>query len=528
LRKFHPAMLTLKLKLKNSPPVSDYCKNYSFLYRKLYANFELSKDENFKKDLQSKYHLDSWFYESCFIEVQTKLAQEKTHQEKQAAQIQRIETELKEPKPQGRKGNRKTFRLHRTLSYLKSRQGKSITFGGLNTLRRISFLSNAPEANQSEITELQRKYQEQRVLPIYSVGEAPQKSNRKFRFDLEKQRMVFKPNFETQMELAFYASKNQQKTLNQLQSRLGELPLSVKLSEQFVWITYDEEKLAGYEFKKNDFKKEVQKLNKSDKAGRKTLFQQYLADQKSRKLANKNENRSLAVDLNPEHIGFSIVEKQSDASLKVLHKGVLDCSKLNTRRGLSSTDPDQVAQNHKRRFELCELWKYLFRLATHYKVATFVSEDLDFKPENDNTSSAEANRKTKNLWHRELTQNLIQKYCNILGIESVEVIAAYSSFVGNIRHADFDPISASLEIARRGIVKYTKGSSIFPPLLSQDVDTMYQFGLDVPRDSVGSWKRAFGLFAASGLRYRRALDPTNVLDNYLFSYKSCIKLYTIV
>jgi hypothetical protein len=521
-------MLTLKLKLKNTPQVSNYCKRYSFLYRKLYANFELSKDEIFKKDLQTKYDLDSWFYESCCIEVQTKLAQEKTQQEKKADQIKSLEKELQETKPEGRKGNRKTFRLHRKLAYLNARQGKSITFGGLATLRRISFLSNDRAPNQSEITELQKKYQEQRVLPIYSVGEAPQKSNRKFRFDLENQRMVFKPNSETQMELAFYASKNQQKTLNKLQSRLGELPLSVKLSELFVWITYDEEKLAGYEFKTNDYKKEAQKLEKNDKAGRKTLFQQYLADQKRRKLATKIENRFLAVDLNPEHIGFSIVEKQADASLQILHKGVLDCSNLNTKRGLSGTDERQIAQNHKRRFELCELWKYLFRLATHYKVATFVREDLEFKPENDPTSSAEANRKTNNLWHRELTEKLIQKYCNVLGVENVVVIAAYSSFVGNIQHPDFDPISASLEIARRGIVKYTKGSSIFPPLTSQDLDTMYQHGLDVPRDSVVTWKQAFGLFAASGLRYRRAFDKTCVLDNYLFSHKSCIKLYTIV
>jgi hypothetical protein len=521
-------MLTLKLKLKNTPQVSNYCKRYSFLYRKLYANFELSKDEIFRKALQTKYDLDSWFYESCCIEVQTKLAQEKTHQEKQANQIQRIEKELSETKPEGRKGNRKMFRLHRTLAYLKSRQGKSITFGGLNTLRRISFLSNVPEENQPEITKLQRKYQEQRVLPIYSVGEAPQKSNRKFRLDLEKQQIVFKPNSKTQIEVAFYASKNQQKTLNQLQSRLGSLPISVRLSEQWVWITYDEEKVAGYEFKTTDYKKESQKLKRTDKDGRKSLFQQYLADQKRRKLANKKGNRFLAVDLNPEHIGFSIVEQQPDQSQKVLHKGVLDCARLNTRMGLSSTDPSQVAQNHKRRFELCELWKYLFRLAQHYKVATFVSEALEFQPETANEKASEANRKTKNLWHRTLTENLIQKYCNTLGIENVSVIAAYSSFVGNIKHPDFDPISASLEIARRGIVKYTKGSSIFPPLLSQDVDTMYQFGLDVPRDSVGSWKQAFGHFAASGLRYRRAFDPTCVLDNYLFSHKSCIKLYTIV
>jgi hypothetical protein len=498
------------------------------LYRKLYANFELSKDEKFKKDLQTKYSLDSWFYESCCTEVKTKIAQEETHQEKQAAQIQSLEQELKETKPEGRKGKRKTFRLHQKLGYLQSRQGKSITFGGLTTLRSISFLSNDRARNQSEITELQKKYQEQRVLPIYSIGEAPQKSNRKFGFDFPNQNLIFKPDKETKYNLSFHASKKQQTVLNQLQSRLGELPISVRLSEQFVWITYDEEKLAGYEFKIHEFKKEARKLEKTDKEGRKALFQQYKNEQKGRKLANKKENRYFAVDLNPEQVGFSIVEKQSNESLRVIHKGVLDCSNLNTRMGLSSTDPAQVGQNHKRRFELCELWKYLFQLAHHYKVAYFVGEDLEFQPENDNTKTSDANRKNKNLWHRELTQNLIQKYCNILGIESVSVIAAYSSFVGNIQHADFDPISASLEIARRGIVKYTKGSSIFPTLRSQDGDTMYQLGLDVPRDSVRSWKQAFGLFAASGLRYRRAFDKTKVLDNYLFSHKSCIKVYKVV
>ena len=102
-------MLTLKLKLKNTPNLSDFCKNYSFLYRKLYANFELCRDENFKKGLQTKYSLDSWFYESACIEVKTKLAQEKTHQEKQAHQIQNLQKESKETKNEGRKGGGKRF-----------------------------------------------------------------------------------------------------------------------------------------------------------------------------------------------------------------------------------------------------------------------------------------------------------------------------------------------------------------------------------------------------------------------------------
>jgi hypothetical protein len=77
-----------------------------------------------------------------------------------------------------------------------------------------------------------------------------------------------------------------------LQSRIGELPISVRLSEQWVWITYDEEKLAGYGFKKNESQKEAQTLAKTDKEGRKALFQKYLKEQKSRKLANKKEKQA--------------------------------------------------------------------------------------------------------------------------------------------------------------------------------------------------------------------------------------------
>jgi hypothetical protein len=83
------------------------------------------------------------------------------------------------------------------------------------------------------------------------VGEAPQKSNRKFDWELENQTLFFKPDKKTKLRVEFHVSKKQQKVLNLLQSRIGEMPIAVRLSEEWVWITYDEEKLAGYEFKKN-------------------------------------------------------------------------------------------------------------------------------------------------------------------------------------------------------------------------------------------------------------------------------------
>jgi hypothetical protein len=404
--------------------------------------------------------LDSWFYESCRLEVETRLAQEKTQAEKRDARIESIEAELKSCST----SRRRTYKLHESLGQLKKRQGKKRTFGGLDTLRRISYLSNSAVKNQAELQQLKQKYQENRILPICSIGETPQKSNRKVEFDLENQKMIFKPDRNTKFCAEFYCSRKQQFVLNQLQARVGTLAMTVKMDSKYVWLTFDEEKLAGYEFKLNDYRKAIKNI--TDKAQKKEIYKAFAAEQRTRKLENKQANRYLAVDLNPEYVGISVVDKQKDESLKVIHKKCVDLSGLNTKMGLSSMDEKQIAQNQKRRFEICEVWKYIFDLVQHYKVASFVCEELKFKPQNVNEKSAVANRKTKNLWHRTLSQNLIQKYCNVLGVEKVEVLSAYSSFVGNIQHPHFDPVNASLEIARRGVVKYCKGSSIFPPCIS--------------------------------------------------------------
>jgi hypothetical protein len=350
-------------------------------------------------------------------------------------------------------------------------------------------------------------------------------------FKLSEQEITFKPNKNTKFCVKFHCSKQQKKILDKLQTFIGVMPISVRMNQEFIWISFDEERLNGYEFKQNDYYREIKNISQIDERGkekRKEIYKKYIAEQRERKLANKLDYRYLAVDLNPENLGFCIVDKLQNGQLLTVYKGSLDFTNLNIQNRLSSTDSKQIYQNNKRKFELSEAWKYIFRLTTHYKVAFFVCEELEFKAENHNENSAAANRKTKNIWHRCLTNNLIQKYCNSLGIEKIEVIPAYSSFIGNIQHLDYDPISASLEIARRGTVKYDKGSSIFPVFNKQDQDTMYQLGLDVPCDTVLNWKKIYELFVASKLRYRRALDKTKVEDKNLYSYKSGIKNYTVV
>jgi IS605 OrfB family transposase len=521
-------MLTYKLKIKNNIDVSNYCKNYSFLFKKLYTNFELSADPNFKKDLQNKYNLDSWFYTSCCVDVKTKLSQNATQEAKQLKHIENIKKELSNTKFEGKLAKRKEYRLYQKLVYLEKRHNKPIVFGDLTNLQKISYLANDKEKNRTELDNVKKAYKSQRILPIYSVGQAAYNGNRKFEFQFNKQHIFYKPNKDTKIQINYICSKNQQTVLEKLQKYLGTQALSVRLSNDFVWITFDEQKLNNYEFKKNDFIKELKILTKEQNTTekKKEIYKKYIAEQRDRQLANKLNNRYLAVDLNPEFIGFCIVDKMLDGTIKNVHLECIDLSNLSTKLRLSSIDPKQKYQNNKRKFEICEAWKYIFKLATHYRVAHFVMEDLDFKSPTVNDNASEANRKTRNIWHRTLTTNLIQKYCNSLGIQLIDVNPAYSSFIGNIQHDYFDPINASLEIARRGIVKYNKGSSIFPVLSGKDFDTMCQFGLDVQDNITLNWIQARGHFVTSKLRYRRALDKSKVLDNYLQSFKSNIKTYS--
>lgn len=522
-------MLTFKLKIKNEIDVSDYCKRYSFLFRKLHSNFELSEDKKFCKQLEDKYKVGSWVFESCRIEVKKKLDQEKTQKNKQLSQIKSIKKELDNNDFIGVKGKRRKFRLNNKLASLIKNIDKKPTFGSLKILQRISFLSNNKEHNQTELENLKSKYKQQRKLAYYSIGNANQKqkySNRKFNFDLTNQQIIFKPKIGAKININFYSSKNQQKTLDKLQTYIGAIPISVRLDNDYVCISFDEQKLNNYEFKEKNFKADLKKLTKSEntKEARKEIFKKHIREQEERQLTNKLSNRYLAVDLNPQYIGFCIVDKMEDNSIKIIHKECVDLSMLSNRLRLSSTDKKQLKQNNKRKFEICQVWKHIFGLATHFKVAYFVNEELNFKEKSINDNPNTANYKTKNIWHRTLTTNLINKYCNSLGIKNIEVNPAYSSFIGNIQYDYFDPINASLEIARRAVVKYDKGSSIFPVLSDKDKDTMYQLGLDVPCCTALNWKSALGLFVNSGLIYRKVLDKTKILEKNLASYKSNVKL----
>lgn len=523
-------MITLKLKTKNEYDVSEYCRNYSGLFHELYFNFEQSADINFIKKVRQKYNFDSWEYQSCAVEVKTKLVQFETNTLKKQKKIEELIaiTDFE--------NKRHKHKVMKKIAYLQANNGKDIVFGTKSLIRKISFLSNKTKGQRNNrirkrlLKKAKLQFKENRILAYTIIGEAPNKGNRKFDFDFINKKVFFKPKNGVKIPIEFHCSKNQYEQLIKLQQQIGEQPISVRLDNNNIWISFDEEKLNGFSFNKNEYKKDLKYIPKEFKTARKECYKRWIKEKELRMFSTKIIGRYIGFDLNPEYIAFVIIDRLSDSddSFKIIYKECISLKGLNTKLKLNSTDKKQIKQNNKRIHEISCVLKYIFKVAAHFKVSNCAIEDLFFKQELINNKANEANRQTLNIWHRTLTTNLIKKHCNTIGIKLIGVNACYSSFIGNIKHGFFDPVNAAIEVARRGIAKYLGGSFFYPKLEGIDFDTMYRLGLDVQNKNISTWVKAFGLFKKSGLRYRQELDETNFLERDFMSHKSCTILYSFV
>lgn len=516
-------MLTYKLKYKvseeDSVLINKYVYHYTGLFYKIYNNPELMEDMSFVKENLNEF-IDKSIYDSCLIDVKCKLSQLETIKVKKQIQIDEIISYLKDNDFKTRKELKIKYTLINKVRCLEKSINKNITFGGKKILQEITKLSYK-KTNEQRLKKLKKEFKEKRKLGLYIVGRACEGGNRKFDFDFKNKQITFKPNRTTKINLEFYSKGKQFDVLCNLQELINNNSISVtiRLDGGYIYLTFDEQVLNGYAFNEAECKKE-QKLH-IDKEVKKQIYIKWKKEQKSKMLDGKNPNRYCSVDLNPNYIGISILDKLSDnpeGDFKIIHYECINLSKLSTRMNLPSDDPKQIKQNNKRKHEIAQAWKYIFKICSHYKVAHFGMEDLDFKPKaSDDKKPKEANRKIKNIWHRELTEYLINKHCNILGIDLIKVNPCYSSFIGNMTYNYFDPISSAIEIGRRAIIKYIKKSSIYPNISRINQEKLnYLLGENVLINP--TWNKIYKVTAK--LRYRNGLSKLSRLDKYIDSYKS--------
>ena len=319
--------------------------------------------------------------------------------------------------------------------------GTKVIFGGkLNYTKR----------NKLAITK--EEYKAKRISPIYSIGEACKYGNRMFR--LKPGNMVtFKPNKFCHIDLELIGlRKNRQTIVSKLTELANQKKVTItyKLSSEYVWISYDEKLISNIE-------------------------------------TPKIKNRVFSIDMNPNYVGWSIVDWKSSSNFIIVKEGVISIKELNdydNKQKIDSTKRKHIS--NIRHHAILEICKNLIDTAAHYRCDKFVLEDLKFKT---NGSYSKFNRFTRNQWCRDLLETNITKRCNIYNINVIKVKPEYSSFIGNFlfRHVTNMPdmVLASIEIGRRGYefssqyidkTKNKKKNIVFPDI--SDFDDLYTKSLE--------------------------------------------------
>ena len=346
-----------------------------------------------------------------------------------------------------------------------------------------------------------------RLSPIYSIGEVVNKSvkgNRKFHIEQDLENILFKPNKLTKINLQLIGLNKRKQILSKLYQKQErkEIKIAYKLDLEYIYIIFEETDIYNYE----------------------TKF---------------IKNRVLSLDLNPNYIGWSIVDWKSEAEFNVIKSGVYSIKKLNDKdfnlknKGYNSDSKERKYISDKRNFETIQIVKNIVDKSIYYKCQIISIEDLNIKT-SDKELGKRFNKLVNNSWCRTIFVNNLTKRCNIHNIKLLKVKPEYSSFIGNFlyRHLNLpDMVLASIEIGRRGYefynqyiskVKEIKKNIIRPNLSMFNklyLKSLEEFKLQpIYKDLI----ELYNFFKKSKLKYRLSIDDFNLQFSRFTSSKSYI------
>ena len=333
------------------------------------------------------------------------------------------------------------------------------------------------------------EFRERRLVPLCSIGEARSNGNRLFRLSEDCYSIIFSPVAKNKIKLNLIGVGNRIKALQKLYThqQLKDIPITYKLDKKFVYISFDESILQ------KDLVKPIQ-------------------------------NRIFSIDMNPNYVGWSVLNWKSSDEFKIVNSGVISLKNINViehnlkELKLPSTSKERKYLNNKRQHETLEVSKFLVNIAKHYRCECFGVEDLSIKSQ-DSKQGKSFNKLVNNNWCRNRLINNLRKRCNIYGIKFVEISPQYSSIIGNLAYRSFelpDMVLSSIEISRRCYefnlqylkkVKDKTKNVIFPKLTNSLIDKV-KHSLEEVKCFVDfvSWKQITSELKKSKLRYRFPLD----------------------
>ena len=306
---------------------------------------------------------------------------------------------------------------------------KNVIFGGKgNFIKRC----------QGKISK--EEFKNKRIEPLWICGEATHyHGNRKFRIQDDLKSILFKPNKKTKIYLNLPSlKKNYTKILKKLceHAEIDDMPITFAIDQEHMRISFDESKI----FEKKE--------------------------------TTQKKDRVLAIDLNPNYIGWSVVDWHNERDFDVVKTGCYSFKALNDmqfalkltkkqreelkrKERLELTSKAKIKNayfNNKRNHEMIEVAKDICSIAKQCQCEIVVVEDLNMKSR-DRSKGKNLNRLCNSFFIRNAFVNNLNKRCNIDGIKFLKVAPAYSSFIGNFLYRSLnlpDPILASIELGRRG------------------------------------------------------------------------------
>ena len=406
--------------------LTDMRRQQSAMYRSAYTSASFGVAEiSIRSDLTERYknQLDSWFLQSA---IKRGIGQFKADAEGAKTANKSIVTRI---------------------------------FGGKNNLKRRAkgLISN-------------QEFKEKRIERLRSIGEAPQKGNRKF--ELNANSITFKPIRGTKFELELpKLHGNYKKHYDGLviATHNKAISVTIELDHEFIYLSFDANLLHQEKIKK------------------------------------VIKGRYLGIDLNPNYIGVSYFDE---------NKKLLD-TKLFNFKALTGKNINADKLKH----ELREVAIQIGKQAEHYQTEFLFVEDLNFKQGNKGIGK-NYNRLVTNQFLYNEFKRMLAKFGKV-----VEVNAAYSSTIGNIVHSQYpDPIAASMEIARRGIEsRVVKASKLFyPPLVNREV-LVNRWKEELIPD-LFTWIELHNWLKKSGLKYRVDIPGISMFRKFS-SNKSGILIY---
>ena len=348
-----------------------------------------------------------------------------------------------------------------------------------------------------------------RLRPINSIGEANRKANRLFAI-VDNQTIVFKLNRQQHFDLKLQqVGSKRLKELNKLieLQNSKQVTITYKLDLDYVYLTFDYNLLKTYTYK-------------------------------------VRQNRIIAIDLNPNSIGWSVVDWLNGSRYNVIQSGTFSLKPLNDYRDSKSVASDSDFHKYitnKRNHEIIHIAKELFTLCRYYHCEIFSIEDLNILS-SDKKLGRRFNKLVNNNWNRNLLVNQIRKHINSSSTTLIEVQPQYNSYIGNLvfRQEQLpDECLASIEIGRRGFEFATQyifnrrphqKTVIYPEFRSvknQLTLSLEELGIDVP--NFDSWKDILSAVKESKVKYRFSTPEAQIchsegLFSKFYKYKY-LKIY---